>query len=126
MNAFTAVLPIRTVSESNSSEHWATRGKRHTAQQFVVKCAMMHVEITLPCSITITRLAPRKLDDDNLRGSLKWIRDEISDVIMKERRVFNRNGTVVKLKGRNDSNPKIQWIYEQQSSKEYAVKIMIA
>lgn len=53
----------------------------------------------LPVTITLSRIAPRALDDDNLRGAFKAIRDGICDY----------------LGLRSDSSPLITWRYEQSS-----------
>lgn len=108
------ILPIKTVSESNSSEHWSKKHKRHKAQRHRISVAFMEHRkpIQLPCTITMTRLAPRKLDDDNLRGALKWIRDAIADQIIPG-----------KACGRADDDERITWQYGQESAKEQGVKI---
>ena len=73
-------LPLTTVSEANSSEHWTKSSKRHRQQQFFVR-AMFHglkTEIPIPCTITLTRLNSRGLDkSDNLPMAFKYIKDEI-------------------------------------------------
>lgn len=46
--------------------------------------------------VKLTRVGPRKLDDDNLAGSLKAVRDAIAAAL-----------------GVDDRDPKVQWAYSQ-------------
>lgn len=124
------VLPIKTVSESNVSEHWTKKRKRHLQQQFFVRELFLHEEqeIPIPCTVTLIRLAPRFLDkDDNLRVAFKWIKDEISECIFSEKkRVYiAKNGKIREIKGRLDDNPLITWAYDQEKSSSLAIRIEI-
>jgi len=58
--------------------------------------------------VWLVRIAPRVLDDDNLRGALKGVRDAVADWL-----------------GRNDNDQHIHWRYAQLrgSKGEYAVTI---
>jgi hypothetical protein len=64
----------------------------------------------MPCSITLTRIAPRRLDSDNLARSLKAVRDGIADAI-----------------GVDDGDPRLEWRYaqEQGAVREYAVRVEV-
>lgn len=102
------LLPIRTVSEINRREHWAVKAKRtktHRSTAFHLTPAH-----PLPCVVTLTRIAPRALDDDNLRSALKAARDGIAD------RFFI-----------SDRDPRVSWRYAQRKGapKEYAVEVAI-
>lgn len=59
--------------------------------------------------ITLTRISARKLDDDNLRGALKAVRDGVADA----------------LGFSDDSNGALTWSYAQQKGRpgEQAVRI---
>lgn len=75
--------PIKTVSEANRREHWVDKRKRRIAQQQEVDAELLRAlgrnrKVPLPCVVTLTRIAPRKLDDDNLRSAFKGIRDAIA------------------------------------------------
>jgi hypothetical protein len=109
-------IPIKTVSESNCMEHWAKKHKRHKAQKEAIAWELKPFKFVLPCSVWLTRIAPRKLDSDNLQGAFKWIRDAISETI-----------TGCKIAGRADDDPRISWHYQQEKGrpKEYAIKIAI-
>jgi hypothetical protein len=142
MEKITWELPLKTVSEANSSEHWTVSSRRHRHQQFFIR-ALFHAlkhEILLPCVVTMTRLNFRDLDDDNLVSSMKWIRDEISecifpekrksymtddDIIVKKGRIYFRKGRLKSIKGRADSDPRITWKYDQEKSKTLGIRIEI-
>jgi hypothetical protein len=74
---------IKTVSEANSREHWAKRNKRKTAQQseFHVLWRSYRPKVELPAVVTFTRHSCKVLDDDNLRGAFKGIRDQLAKEI---------------------------------------------
>jgi len=104
MKQFT--IPLRTYSLANQREHWAKRAKRCKAERDAAR--LMCPPFDLPCEVTITRIAPRGLDDDNLRGAGKAIRDGIADRL-----------------GVDDRSPLVEWRYAQRRGKpkEYAVLI---
>lgn len=112
-------LPIKAANEANSSEHWTKKSKRHKMQKWFVKRAYHcdKPEFYLPCTVTLTRIAPRALDlHDNLRMSLKWIADAVSECLIP--------GMAA---GRADDDERIKWEYRQEKGKprEYAVRIEI-
>lgn len=53
--------------------------------------------IKIPCAVTMTRIAPRLLDDDNLQFAFKAFRDGIADALKT-----------------HDRNPRITWHYQQE------------
>lgn len=111
-------LPIKTVPESNSSEHWTAKHKRHKAQKKTVYVMLKPLVkfVSLPCEITITRFAPRSLDrHDNLPYSLKWITDAITEVITGDFR-----------HGRSDDKEEFDIFFTQTISKKYGVRIRIS
>ena len=101
-------MPIRLVSLANVREHWAKRASRAKLQRSHVK--FFCPQFDLPCVVTITRVAPRKLDDDNLVSSAKNLRDGIADKL-----------------GIDDRDERVAWRYEQRKGKprEYAVDVLI-
>ena len=124
----TIEVPIKTVSEANNQEHWTKKSKRHSQQQFFVRHALKknNIKINLPCSIKLTRLAPRILDDDNLPVSMKYIRDEIAAYIFPEKVItYKRNGKTYSNKGNADSDPQVTWLYSQEKLWNYSVRIEI-
>lgn len=111
------LLPLRTVSEANCFEAWRNKHKRHKDQKRAVMFAMIPIKeaIRLPCTIRITRLAPKGLDaHDNLRMAVKYILDQTCAEIMNDFRP-----------GRADGSDQLTFEYAQEKSKVYAVKIEI-
>jgi hypothetical protein len=109
------VVPILTVSEANSREHWHKQAARHQKQKQLIKVYMLPVrsKLTLPCRVHITRLAPRKLDKrDNLPMSLKYVVDSLCEEMTGDY-----------TPGRADSDDRIDVIYSQETSKEYGIRI---
>lgn len=122
-------MPIKTVSEANSSEHWAKKASRHKQQQYFTNLFFQRAvkEFSLPCEITLTRLSPRTLDNDNLLSSLKYIRDEIAACLLPELKVtYVSKGKLIESKGFCDNDPRISWKYDQQKSKLYGVNVKIS
>lgn len=113
-------LPIRTVSEANCTQHWTKKSARHKSQQRFIRLAFSNYVplVKMPCTVTLARLSPRLLDDDNLVSAFKWVRDELSDCLF---------GIQSNLKGRSDSNPLVTWKYAQRKHplKLYAVEVLI-
>jgi hypothetical protein len=129
MTTITWELPIKTVSEANCSEHWTKKARRHKAQQWVVRLAFNGLKnpITLPCCVKMTRLGSRYTDSDNLLTALKFVRDEVSECLIPEKRAsyVTKEGKTKAIKGRADDDPRITWQYDQEKAKKYAVRIEI-
>lgn len=124
-------LPIHTVSEANGllskerfykngkpkPEHWTEKSARHKSQKHTVYAFLspLKSKLSLPCTVKMVRVAPNELDaDDNLRISLKWIKDAIAEILTQD---F--------VPGRADSDKRIKWEYDQEKSKTYGVKLQI-
>ena len=107
---------LLTKSEANSSEHWRIKSMRHKTQARVVWYEMISCKVAIipPCIVKITRISPRTLDDDNLRGALKWIRDAIADHIHPNL-----------APGRADNDKNITWQYEQERGKPQSIRIEV-
>lgn len=106
---------VRTVSEANAHEHWRNRQKRAKTHRLTAWAKTMNHSATdgpfeFPLVVTITRVAPRALDDDNLAGSQKHVRDGIADAL-----------------GIDDRDPRVSWRYAQRRGepKQYAVEVSI-
>lgn len=113
----TLLLPIKTISEGNCSEHWQRKAKRHRQQQGRVQMFMCNYRelIKLPCTITVTRIAPRNLDFDNFVYGQKWVVDAICDQLVPGLRP-----------GRADADERIKINYKQEKGapKFYATRVM--
>jgi len=105
-------LPIKTVSEANSRQHWRVRNERKQAQQkeFMVGWRNLKVKVKLPCEVTFTRYASRLLDDDNLRSAFKGIRDALAKEI-----------------GIDDGSSLVKFDYKQEKlpKREYFISVEI-
>lgn len=121
MTPFRIVLPLRLriVSELNQRGHWAKHSARkaehrgmcrmHLSQALALRARLF--ESVMPCSVTLTRIAPRELDTDNLAGAFKACRDGIADAL-----------------GVKDNDPRVAWVYEQTKGepREYAIRIVVS
>lgn len=108
-------IPLRTQSEANRRDHWAARHRRVKGQRDAVAlCLGLYDRPSLPCVVRLTRLSPRELDDDNLRSSLKAIRDEVARWLCLP---VGSGGQV------DDRDPRVRWEYGQARAREYGVRI---
>lgn len=75
-------VPVKTVSEMNRRDHWRVRNARKKGQQeaayFAFKGAARGRQVKVPCVVRFLRIGPQKLDDDNLVGACKGLRDEVA------------------------------------------------
>lgn len=127
-------VPIRLESEANGSHgHWSAKSLRVKEQRQAVTAASIdaglhttaHVIATakksrvvcrwkeppvFPLVVTITRVAPRQLDDDNLARSGKAVRDQVAELL-----------------GVDDRDPRVTWRYAQEraGAREHACRIAI-
>lgn len=108
-------LPIRLQTEGNTGGHWTTKASRAKAQREKVRQSSLGgigflASHALPLTITFVRIGPgtRKMDDDNLSGSAKHVRDEIARII-----------------GIDDGDSRIAWKYAQRRGSAHAVEITI-
>ena len=107
-------LPLVTVSESNRRDHWTVRAKRSRDNRAVARVMFAKArfestgQIYLGCDavVTLIRISPRELDDDNLRGALKHVRDGVADRL-----------------GIDDRDPRVEWRYAQRKGKQKAVEV---
>lgn len=113
--AFVAVdLPLRVVSEGNKRGHWARRAER-TKQARGLAQTMLRAHAPAqwdgsPLAVILTRIAPCKLDDDNLRASLKATRDGVADWL-----------------GIDDRDARVRWLYDQERAgvRTYGVRVHV-
>lgn len=64
----------------NAREHFHAKAKRVKGEREATAWALSrHQRPPIPCSVLLTRTAPSSgLDDDNLVGSLKGVRDQVA------------------------------------------------
>lgn len=75
------VVPLRTVSVPNQREHHMAKHRRVKAERKAVAWLLNGKQLPPPpVVVTLTRLSPHHtpLDDDNLTGALKAVRDEVA------------------------------------------------
>jgi hypothetical protein len=107
-------LPIITVSEANTSQHWTEKRKRVCSQKSEIFFALFNTKIEKPCKITLVRCGGRKMDYDNLISAFKYIRDAIAENI--------NPGLAI---GRADDDSSIEWNYEQDTKKKKGIMIIV-
>lgn len=108
---FRLTLPLRIESEANRRDHWGEKSRRVKSHRIAAIAIPKDKLPPLPCVVTITRIAPKQLDSDNLQSGAKALRDGIADRL-----------------GVNDNDPRVTWIYAQERGepREYAVRIEIS
>lgn len=102
------LLALKIESEANQREHWAVKANRAKHQRHMACVLVPRHE--LPCVVTLVRVAPRDLDDDNLASGFKAVRDGVADRL-----------------GINDRDPRVKWQYAQRrgNPKQYAALVRI-
>jgi len=104
-------LPLRTRSLANMREHWAKRAKRSRNERALARLVLSRSQTpNPPLVVTLTRVAPRKLDTDNLAGALKSVRDGVADWI-----------------GIDDGDSRVEWVCSQKPGgvRIYAVEVEV-
>lgn len=107
-----ATIPVKIESTANKREHWSKRAARTKAQRFeswAAFCSYSRMPFD-KLTVTITRIAPRELDTDNLAIGCKALRDGVADWLKV-----------------NDNDKRIEWKYSQErgAPKYYAARIEI-
>ena len=112
--SFRVMANIRTVSAANAREHWAVKAKRNKTERTAIRAYFGSCPPSLRLTdenliVSLTRFGKRLLDDDNLAGSFKAIRDEVAACLER------------------DDGPKagIRWVYSQETAKEYWIEIEV-
>ena len=114
-------IPGFHLKSPNSPEHWTARHARVKREKKSLAHAMMESGnlnklFHLPCTVIITRISPRRMDEDNYIASAKAIKDFIAGIIIPGL-----------APGRADGSEFIVWKYQQErrSKGEYAINIKI-
>jgi hypothetical protein len=116
----TTEIPMKLPSMANLRLHWAVKARTFKAQRSVTGLALrttarhwlnhwrgMASNERLCLHVTLTRVAPRGLDDDNLASAFKAIRDEVATFC-----------------GLDDGSKRFTWAYRQERGL-YAVRIRL-
>jgi hypothetical protein len=98
VTTFEKLVEIETRGGPNKRMGWRKRADLASTERGLTKMLLgWNFKPLLPCVITLRRRTPtRFLDDDNLRGVLKSVRDGVADRI-----------------GLDDGDARIEWRYEQ-------------
>jgi len=113
----TFIVGVATYSITNSRDIRASIGRKGNQRRAVALLLGRHHEALMqfaddwlhkgrPLRITLIRLAPRSMDDDNLQGALKYIRDGVAEFM-----------------GVDDNSSRIDWEYGQQKSDRMGVRV---
>ena len=131
MSAITVLIPMKAESEPNRRDHWRTRHKRSAKQRGDVALMVRNAfqlrgiragAVLLPAVVTLTRVAPCPLDDDNLPPSLKAVRDQVAVQLgLPLKRLARGQGVPTA----DDRDPRVTWKYDQDERNCYAVRITI-
>jgi hypothetical protein len=105
-------IPLRIESVANLREHWAAKAKRTSGHRLTTWAELKRHERPIgQITVKLTRIAPRPLDDDNLRSAFKACRDGVADWL-----------------GCDDRDPRVRWEYGQVrgAPKTYAARIEVS
>ena len=105
-------VPIKIVSVANLRLHWAVKAKLAKSHRSKAFSALASVAAppAPPCTLVLTRIAPRALDGDNLQSAFKAVRDGVADWL-----------------GVDDGHKGLDWQYSKRKDgpKVYAVEIEV-
>ena len=104
-------IPLRTGPGMNIREHHFERARRVKRERIATAWALQATrqlsKPLLPVLVTLTRCGPsRGLDDDNLEGSLKGVRDAVAEWLLVD-----------------DADPRIRFAYTQRREKLWTVQV---
>jgi len=106
-------MNMKIVSVANMRLHWAakaklTRDQRTRTRMSLAAVAQSFGVEVLPVTVVLTRIAPRRLDGDNLQSGFKAVRDGVADWL-----------------GVDDGSSLIDWQYAQRSGGSGVYKVEI-
>lgn len=106
MNSLTLTIPLETQTESNAKGHWRPKAKRAAHQRSLTVLLTMPLVAKVrrqlekgsvsAVTVTLTRISPLELDDDNLSSAFKHVRDGVADAL-----------------GVDDRDRRVRWLYAQ-------------
>ncbi len=112
-------LPIKVTNEANSREHWHKKALRHSRQKDAIRFSLCSKisDTLLPCTIKLTRIAPRKMDIwDNIPMGFKFILDAICELLIPGKAIGQAD---------NDSRIRVEYDQKKGEKGEYAIEIEI-
>src|SRR5690242_6717148 len=101
-------VPIKTRSTSNLREHPMARYRRTDSQKAATRRRCPEWTAGPLLVVRLTRVAPRKLDDDNVRGALKSVRDAVASSLRVD-----------------DASPLVRWEYTQEKGSTPLVRVEV-
>lgn len=99
-------VPVKAQSTSNLREHHMARHRRTDAQKRATRARCPPWTGGPLLVVTLTRVSPRPLDDDNLRSALKSVRDAVA--------------TWLRI---DDASPLVRWEYAQEKGPTPLVRV---
>ena len=101
---------LRLVSEANARGSWHGGASRAAKQRSVVALVFRTLRCAIPCNVRIVRIAPSRLDDDNLARAAKAVRDQLAEWL-----------------GVDDRDERVSWTVAQAKGavREYAVRVIV-
>lgn len=85
-------------SAANLREHHMARSRRAKSHRSIAAVECQRAKrLPMPLLVTLTRIAGRELDDDNLAHAFKSVRDGVADAL-----------------GIKDNDPRVSWAYAQE------------
>lgn len=104
-------IPIKLPSLANLGGKLRDKLRTKRLQREATMYCLVGLDLPpLPVTVTITRIGPRKLDDDNLAAACKYVRDQIAATFKED-----------------DGSDRYTWKYEQRitSNKKYGVDVQV-
>lgn len=101
-------LRIESIANSRFNR-WTGTAKKRVQDQHMLAALATTKKPALPVVVTLRRIGPREIDDDNLAGGFKRVRDRIAEWL-----------------GCDDGDKsRVRWVYEQVAigKREYAVQV---
>ncbi|QRK06038.1 hypothetical protein JQX13_38825 [Archangium violaceum] len=101
-------VPVKTASTSNLREHPMARYRRTDAQKRATRRRCPEWTAGPLVVVRLTRVSPRQLDDDNVRGALKSVRDAVATWLRVD-----------------DASPLVRWEYLQAKGATPLVRVQV-
>lgn len=102
--------PARLSSSLNARLHWRARATTAKAErrQALLMCGASLERPATFCVVRLTRIGPRRLDDDNVATAFKAVRDGVADWLRVD----------------DGDTSKVRWEYDQAKG-DYAIRVEV-